>query len=286
MKLLHKLLSSVVILAITATVSAYILTSTLLNARYLESKAETSGVYDSVSQALPHSLVRGETPEALVARQALADTISSTYVKTKLNPLIESLQAHYSADAPAPSLDLSDLSAEVNRQGFQVPPDSPLDKPITIPEAKGAKTLFSWLNFIKVAAPVIGLLLLTLLMLINKGWDRFKVGAKICFGAAFSEMLVFILFKFTPSLLDSFLKSTAKENPLIPVLISFFKSVLAGVANNFGIAAVLLAVLGVVIILAGLLFKAAGALSRHTGGGGNIKDRFDRPNSDNRPTVN
>ncbi len=284
MKFLKKLIASLLVLVITVSVSAYILTATLFNARYMQGKLASQRFYSSMAKALPATLVPGNTPDALTAQQGLAQLTTDNYIQAKVDPLMQQLQTYYQSGGPAPRLDLTDLGAEAQRQGAIVPADSPLSKPVTINPPLAIKAVFNWINLIKLAGPVIGLFLLTLLILLHRGWHRFTAVTKVCLAAAGSEGLVFVLFKFSPGLLDTLVKSKADAAPITPLLLNFFKSILVDVGNDFGKAALALIVAAVLTLIVGLIAKAAGFVGRHTGSGKNA-DRLARPNPDSRPTL-
>lgn len=284
MNFLKKLIATLLVLVITATISTYILSGTLLNAHWLESKASSQHLYSSLTHALPATLVPGASSDATAAQQGLSRLATPNYLQTKVNPFLEQFQDYAQGSGPTPQLDLTDLAAEAQRQGVAIPVDSPLKQPLRYNAPANLKTAFTWFNLLKLVGPIIGLALLVLLILLHRGWHRFTAITKVCLAAAFSQGLLFLLFKLTPGLLDSLIKSKADTGPLAPLVVNFFKSVLGDVATNFGKAAIGLVVIGIAFLIIGLIFKAAGFVGRHTSGD-KPADRYARPNPDNRPSV-
>ncbi len=166
-----------------------------------------------------------------------------------------------------------------------VPTSNPLANAIVPTAPAGIKSGFSWVGRIKIMGPVVALVLFSLLMLVTRGRHRFTSMAKVCFAAALSEGVLYLLLKIAPGMLDSLIKSKANAGPLAETLVGFFKSALADVGNGFGQAAVALLAAGVITIVAGLIFRAMGFVGRHTGDE-KANDRYTRPNPDNRPNLN
>lgn len=284
MKLLGKLCASLLVLVIGVTVLAYVLTATLLNAHYLEAKASSIGLYDSLAQQIPNSVASGSGVDQQAVQQTLAGVVTGKYVESKINPFLDSLQAYYQSNGPAPQMSLSDLALQMQSQGITVSPDSPLAKPIVYKDPAGVKKIFDWLNLIKIAGPIIGLLLLAALMLLYHGWHRITAVVKVCLTAAVFEGLMFGLFKLAPGIVDSITKSKINGNPLAGIFLTFAKSLLGSVANDFGKAAIGLVLAGALALIIGFILKTAGFFTRHT----HAKEAtvtFERQNAGNRPRM-
>lgn len=286
MKFIAKLCASLLVTVITLTVSAYVLNSTLLNAQYLEAKANSTHLYSTLSAALPVTLASGNTPDVVATQQALSKVISSTYVQSKIDPFLTQLDDYYHNKGPAPQLDLTDLVAEAQRQGIVIPANSPLSQPIVFKSPPVVSQAFNWAGLILWAGPLLGLLLLAAVVGLNQGFQRYSAITKVFIMAALTEGVVFLAFKATPSLLDSLVKTKSDTGPFVPALIGFFKNVLTDVSNDFGKAAIILVAVGALVFILGLILKAVGLVGSHEHKTAEPSQRFARPNPENRPPVN
>jgi hypothetical protein len=283
-KILQKLIFISLVASINITLSAYLLSATLLSAHYWQAKADSTSLYASLSQSLPKTLIPGSGPETQAAQQGIAVLLSDSYLKGKVSPFVEQLQKYYQGKGPAPQLDLTDLAQEAQRQGVQVPENSPIIHPLTPDTPKGIKAAYSWINLIKSVGVVIVLVLAGMLTLLHSGWHRFTALGKVLVVSALGQGLLFLVLKFSPGLLGSLVKPNANTVPLAETVVSFSQSLLIDVSNHFGVAAIGLAVIGVVVFIAGLIYKTVGFVGRRSGGEKG-DGRYKRPETDTRPPL-
>lgn len=270
------------VITIVATVSAYVLSGTLLDAHYWQSQAQNTRLYANAARSLPATLAPGSGPEAQAAQQAVAGLVTSHYLETKLSPYLDGLVAFLHGDGSVPELDFNDLTLEASRQGLPAPASAILSAPVATGNANGLKALAGWVGLIRVWGVIIGLGLATLVFLLNRGWHRFLALAKICWAAAATQGLLYLLLKLAPGMLDSLVESKATVSPLAQVLADFFKELLAGVGSAFGWAGIILVTAGFGLLIIGLIARAVGFFTRHKN---HSDDRYIRPNPDNRPTL-
>src|SRR6476619_3741859 len=134
MKFLTWLIASLFLSAFIVTGSSIILERTLLNAKYLDTKAKEANLYPAVAKLISGQFLSGQKSGAkdkAKAEAQLATIITPEVVQQKVDPLLSQIEANFKGDGPPVSIDLSDIIAKVKTAGLEVPKDQ-FAEPIVI----------------------------------------------------------------------------------------------------------------------------------------------------------
>ncbi len=276
MHLLAKLVGFLAVVAITVTAFAWVLDTTLLSAHFLDHQAEASGFYSQGTNVLPLLAEHGQPGDSV-----MTDLVTPAYFKSQIQNLLDQLELHYKKDGPPPQLDFTDLAIKARNNGVELPPA--LAQPTIIadpPNAGTIRSLVRVVTLVKLAGPVIVIILLAVLAVLAHGWHRYWGVAKILIMAAILQGLLWLGAMGLPGLLGSLVSANKDLAAITPPLLALFKAIGAGVASEFGtISLGLLALAGLFLVM-GLISKAGHSLHRR-----HKRDEL-RPTSDNRLNLN
>ncbi|MFI5240585.1 MAG: hypothetical protein ACHQUB_02660 [Candidatus Saccharimonadia bacterium] len=263
MNLLGKFCAFLLVLSLTLTVSIYILSATLLSAKYLENKAASTNLYSEIATALPASIASGSSPtDSQMIQQTLSSVLTPQYLQNKINPYLDGIASYYESNGPTPQISLTDLGSQLQTQGITVPTGSGLDTAIVFSGPKAVKTAFNYFELLRILTPILSLLLIAAVFFLYQGWHRIIAFVRVCVSAALTEAVIFLLFKATPSLLSSVVSSKASGNQVATILVNFFKIVLGDLANDYGKAAIGFVIAAILILLVGIGLKSAGIIKK------------------------
>ncbi len=249
MKFLEHILASLLATALALAIAGYIFSSTLGSAVFWQQAADQSRFYDNLSTALPGLMAaNGDTPGDTKA--ALATVLTPSYLKSVIGGLIPGLVDHYAHAAPAPVINLSSLAPRLQTAGFPVSPDlaAQLASPQTVSagasdgnivDAVGQARRYGWIP------AVVSLVLVALIAVVmrRRRWVTLLRAAiwTAVYTAATGGLLL---------LLPILVTSTMANSPahlLAPAIVGYVGVIVQKIAQQFFIAAGVVALLGVVL---------------------------------------
>lgn len=119
MKQLNRVFITLMALSLSSAILAFCLDMTILNAKFITTQADKSGIYTDLSKQLPKQLAGGgETSPAL--QSALEKEMTPEYLQQNFDAYIHNLGSAYQTGAAIPPLDLTALVAQIEADGVQL----------------------------------------------------------------------------------------------------------------------------------------------------------------------
>lgn len=258
MKRLSKLISGLLATVLFAVTLSWVLDSTVFNAQFMKSRAQEANLYQGVAEQLPQLVTSGgqrtDDPNAVRTQELLKSVVTPEYVQNKLEPFLDSLETYLRGEGPPPVLDLTDLGRQATAAGLDVPPDTALTKPTAIFAPKegsrseeGPHPILRLMQAVLRIGSILALLLAGLLMLVNHGFHRLTVLAKVLLTAGIFCALAALLLRLAPNLLGVMINSNqdlgALKGPLKQLMTSMgleIGSLLLMVAAAYGAGAIVI----------------------------------------------
>lgn len=178
-KLLSFLLANLAILAVSITLFAWIIDSTIMKPEVLLPALRKSGTQAAIAKAIP-TIVDSNVPpnEAAQIKTTLGAIITEQYVDEKLTVIVTAATSYIKTGEPEPALDFRDVPAKISAAGVPVPPElnEKLAQPIKLTDPATTKTLadmrqwYEYLQMVKILGGIVaGLLIVLVWFLADRG---------------------------------------------------------------------------------------------------------------------
>lgn len=134
-----KVLSGLLLLALVGLTVNVVLNRTVLSSGYLDVQLKKADAYHKLSVAITDELVHNTTsmdPELSAKVQSI---ITPEVLEQRIPGALEQLEDYLKNGGNAPQIDVSDLVAQAQAAGVQIPAETDLTKPITLGQAGSYK---------------------------------------------------------------------------------------------------------------------------------------------------
>ena len=212
LSLVSKVVSILLVLVVTVTALALLISQTLLNSQYIEGQLSHTNSYSRLSDALVNeiaSTASQPTDPTVVAK--LKTVLTPVIIQQKLSLTLEQLQAYYQGSGKVPVINVSDLAAQAQAAGIPLGSDSGLDKPITLTMTSVPKIgqKFSEAKRLGLAAAI---LLVAILLLVCWRRKRWVAIADVLMSIGVLLGIFAAVFGFGPGIAERFIRFNVASN--------------------------------------------------------------------------
>jgi hypothetical protein len=215
---LSRLVAGVLVATLSGLIIALVIDHTLLNAKYLESEAKKANTYQRVSSALPADLTKDSSGDRAQAEAAVSQLVTPQLVQAKLTQSLNEVQAYYTGNGPAPTIDLRDVVAEARAAGLDIPADSGLNKPIVLTDKQGkAKALANQFKNSRLVTELGVIVLIALLLFLSWERHRYLVLPDILISSGVIIAIVSGAFLFLPNIIEKYAHIDTVSNTYVQI---------------------------------------------------------------------
>ncbi|HEX3082717.1 MAG TPA: hypothetical protein VHQ86_05735 [Candidatus Saccharimonadia bacterium] len=250
MKFLSHVLAFILATVLAASVSTWILSHTLWNAKFLEQQATQAQLYPKLATAIPASAAASDPSVAKSGVTSIDPALIENQVNTLLPPILD----HIRKGTPAPTVNLVDLAAAI---GQDPPENGPTTQTIDFGSADTKVTQYGHdVDLVGTYAPWVALGLIILIVAVMRH-HRWPTLSRAAFDTAIGMALLAGLFMIIPQLVLQALNK-AEMKAVHDAVSPFASQLFNGLAARFGLAALvfLLAAIGLWCIYGISLIKA------------------------------
>ena len=261
MKFLSRFIASVLSLVIVASAGAFIVSAIIWNPIRVQDAAHSTKVADQVASAIPTIL---NTSLTLTPDEQFI--VKTVVTPKRIEPILDQILGNIaSADGTPLSLDLSSFQKAISSEGLPLPSDLQklTDKPIRLISAEKAAKLVSFKQTndkVKIFAPIIGVVLIVLIILIAKR-QRFLVLGEASLFAAIELALLGLFAPKLPDLASSAI-ATSDFAPLKAAYLSLTSSLSSLAKHDFILAAEIVGGVSLLMFIIHGFLRISGKISK------------------------
>ena len=175
-----KLLAILFVASVLGSIVTIVTGQTIMNSTYLEGKLRSTNAYSRLAAALAAEVAQ---QPAVAGNQQAADVISRivtpAVLEQTINPAIEQLALYYQGKGPAPSIDLSGITSQIQAAGVPLPANTTFVQPTRlVPDSGTNKTIaYPGKSIAGVRVAVLIMSVMLALALVAVSWLRHKWAA-------------------------------------------------------------------------------------------------------------
>src|SRR5579872_7385185 len=136
---LTHLIAGMLVAAVCVAVLTMVIDHTLFSSHYIEQQAVQTNTYPRLSVALTNELLSYGNFSSPQAKAILQENLTPAILQQKISSALDQLEAFYKGNGPVPTIDLTDLAANIRAAGLPLPANSTIDKPISFGSNAKAK---------------------------------------------------------------------------------------------------------------------------------------------------
>ncbi len=167
--------SALLVASLFGVVLSTVAGRTIMNNHYLEDKLTSANAYSRLSTALVAQVTEqpelGGNPQAA---SVVSSVITPAMLQKIINAAIDQLTLYYQGKGPAPSIDLTGLTSQLQTVGVPIPMDSTLTKPVRlVPDSGTNQTIvYPGRSFANARTIAITATVVLVLALLAVSWAR------------------------------------------------------------------------------------------------------------------
>jgi hypothetical protein len=249
---LTHLVAGVLVAAVCVAVMTMVIDHTLFSSHYIEQQAVQTNTYPHLSVALTNELLQYGNFSSPQAKMILQENLTPTVLQTKISSALNQLEAYYKGNGQVPTIDLTDIAANIRAAGLPLPANSTIDKPITFgsnTQAKGISKKFEDVKFVSLLVTVILVVTLLVLSWEQHRWSTLPDVAMVC-GLLLG--LIATSLALVPHIINPYIRLNFASNAFTDIAHDLIFSISRNLAQQIGIIAGVLFIVGLItrIILA------------------------------------
>jgi len=243
---ISRLIASLLVAVLSATIIMLVLNQTVLNSHYLEGQLAATNSYSRLSTGLSEQVAKdtGSVDPAVTA--GISKILTPDVIKARLNSFLDQLQAYYQGKGALPVLDFSDLAAEARAAGIPLGNDTTLTQPIKFGDTDSTDRQVNHSYHNSPALGVVASIVLALLLALLC-WKRRKyqplANVLISIGVLIGLFALFLWS--SPGLFDHYVKFNTASNAITGVTHDVLSAIAHDLGKRFGIIAISSLVLGI-----------------------------------------
>jgi hypothetical protein len=243
---LSKLVSILLVLSLTVVIFTQIVGTTALNSNYVVGQVKKVDGYSRLSKAISHEITR----EVYAAYPNLPPSeqigISPAAIELKLKPYLTQLTQYATGDAPAPTLDFSDLVNQSRAAGLPIPDNSPYAKPITLSKITSSNTRFHGFDDAKKWSTIASTILVLLLGFLCYQRRRYVAPSDVLMWTGITTSGIGLSLKAVSSVMEKWLHFNGGVAAVTDVVRDLAAAVIGDTAGRLFVVAAIIFAIGLV----------------------------------------
>jgi hypothetical protein len=252
-----KLLASILVFCSVIAIIGFVTSQTILNSKYLKQQFTEANGYNRLSTALSAEIAQeagADNPQVAATAQKI---LTPQVLRQRTDQALDQYQANLKGNGQVPTIDLSDLAAQAQAAGVQIPADSALNQPIKLAPANAAGSKpAQQVDRTKIALVVAVVLLLVLAFTSWKSKRYTTIpNALISTGVIIGLIALGILG--SQKAIEHFVKFDFTSNAFASIGNDVVTSIAKDIGHRYGMIAIILLAVGIVTRIIAGRFKPA-----------------------------
>jgi hypothetical protein len=260
---LTKLLAGIVVIVSLSVIANLIASQTLFSSSYVKQQFTKIDAYNRLSKTLSEEAAKQTGIDNPQVTAAIQQVVTPETLQQRIEDAITQGEAYYKGEGQPPTINVSDLTDQLQTAGVPITANSELNRPIelvpTTHNATNATPATAKLQGVKVVSIVLLVLLLIALVAVSITAKNYTILPNVFIACGIALIPIALLLSLSAGIFDHYVKFDVSTNAYTAIAHDLVKNISTDIGHRYALIAVALLAVGVIsrLILARLHINQA-----------------------------